>query len=102
GGEREMAVWLLLSRRAVIDRLLRGPVNFLWGDQYRCPGRQGPAGVGGPREGCCVHLSRQMGNDYEVVVPKGIGLVVQSPTHFLQLLLGFLTAFRAPLLEHPL
>src|SRR5215472_2839723 len=82
--EREMAVWLLLSRRAVLDRLLRGLVNFLWCDQYRCSGRHGPTGVDRQREGCCIHVARQIGNDYEVVAPKGIVVGFQSPTHFLQ------------------
>src|SRR5215469_4307056 len=43
---------LLLSGRAVLDRLFRGLVNFLWCDQYRCSGLHGAAGVDGQREGC--------------------------------------------------
>src|SRR5262249_60766455 len=36
---------LLLSWRAVLDCLLRGLVNFLWGDQYRCSWLHGPPGL---------------------------------------------------------
>src|SRR5262249_16405023 len=75
---------LLLSGRAVLDRLLRGLVNFLWCDQYCCSGLHGPAGVDGQREGCCIHVARQIGNDYEVVAPKGIVVAFQSPTHSFQ------------------
>jgi hypothetical protein len=81
--ELELAAELLLSGWAILDRLhlLRGLVSLLWRDQYGYSRLHGSAGIDGQRQGCRVHVARQIRNDYEVVAPKGIVVGFQSPTH---------------------
>src|SRR5215471_15435537 len=95
---------VLLSGCAILDRLhlLRGFVSLLWRDQYCHSRLHGSAGIDDKRQGCSVHVARQIRNDYEVVAPKGIVVSFQTSTYSFNYLLGSFPAFRPALFEHPL
>src|SRR5262252_8437426 len=95
---------VLFSGWAILDRLhlLRRLVSLLWRDQDCYSRVHGSAGIDGHRQGCCVHVARQIRNDYEVVAPKGIVVSFQSSTRCFDYLLGSFAALRPALFEHPL
>ena len=61
----------------------------------------GSAGINGERQGCCVHVARQLRNDYEVVASKGIVVSFKSSARSLDYLLGSFAALRPASLSMP-
>ena len=94
---------VLFSGCAILDRLhpLRGFVSLLWRDQYCHSRPHGCAGIDGERQGCCVHVARQLRNDYEVVASKGIVVSFKSSARSLDYLLGSFAALRPASLSMP-